>query len=323
MRSRLPPLHTLRVFESIYRRGSLRQAADELCLTPQAVSQQLKQLEAALGQALFERNIRSVTPTKAAHLFYEPVKQSFDLLAEGLMALDKQGERKVLDIHVSPYFATRFLIKNLGNFAAEFPDVDVRMSIGVELPDMQDGSIDAAIHWGYGGIPHLSELPLVEDLKVLVASPELLARTPLARPEDLLQHTLVAPIAASTLWQDTFELLGVQPRAKQPTLHMHTQDAMLEAVRAGLGVGHVSYLDAMDQIRAGKLVAPFGVDVLRRLPLDKMPKFFLYHKADRRHSPVLRRFAQWLQDYLCQPEVLGFESRCAAGAALPQEGRRA
>ncbi|MBS7776535.1 LysR substrate-binding domain-containing protein [Acidovorax sp. CCYZU-2555] len=310
MRHRLPPLNTLRVFEAIYRRGSIRQAADELCLTPQAVSQQLKLLESSLGQELFERNIRSLTPTPAAHLLYEPVKQGFDSLAKGVLAVTDKDARRTLVLHVSPYFATQYLIRNLGHFKAEFPDIDVRMLVGVEMPDLQQQGIDAAIHWGYGGIPLLSETPLVEDLKVLVAAPSLLARLPVNMPEDLLKHSLVLPLAENTLWQDTLELLGLRQTNQQPALQLHTHDAMLEAMLAGLGIGHISYLDALAHIQAGSLVAPFGVDLLKQLPLEKSPRFFLYYRPDRKNYPVLKRFSEWLQSDVCRPEVIGFESRC-------------
>lgn len=310
MRHRLPPLNTLRVFEAIYRRGSIRQAADELCLTPQAISQQLKILEASLGHELFDRGVRSLTPTEAAQLLYEPIKRGFETLTQGVQAVTSRGTRKTLFLHVSPYFATHYLIRNLGNFTAEFPEVDVRMSMGVEMPDLQ--GIDAAIQWGYGGVPHLSETPLVEDLKVLVAAPSLMAKSPLSQPQDLLRHNLVLPLAKNTLWHDTLELLGVEEGSKQPVLQFHTHDAMLEATLAGLGVSFVSYLDALSHIDAGHLVAPFGAELLVQLPLERTPRFFLYTRPERRDNPLIKRFAEWVQEYVCQPEVIGFRSRLSA-----------
>ncbi len=316
MRYRLPPLNTLRVFEAIHRRRSIRQAADELCLTPQAVSQQLKLLESSLGQVLFERNIRSLTPTEAAQLLYGPVKQGFDALMQGVAAATSKDARRNLVLHVSPYFAKQYLIRSLGNFTSEFPDIDVRMLVGVELPDLDVQEIDAAIHWGYGGIPFLSETPLVEDLKVLVAAPSLLEKVPVNSPEDLLKHSLVLPLAPNTLWQDTLDLLNIKSTRRQRILQLHTHDAMLEATLAGLGIGHISYVDAMEHIDAGSLFAPFGVDLLKQLPPEKSPRFSLYYKPDRKNSPVLSRFSQWLQEYACRPEVVGFESRCPMRAQL-------
>jgi len=310
MQYRLPPLNTLRIFEAIYRRGSIRQAASELCLTPQAISQQLKILESSLGQPLFERNIRSLTPTEAAKRLYGPVKNGFDQFAQGVEAVVGKPDRRSLLLHVSPYFATHYLVRNLGNFTADLPELDFRMLVGVELVDLDDQGIDAAIQWGYGGTSSLTEIPLIEDLKVLVGAPSLLARIPVNTPADLLRHSLVLPLARNTLWPDTLEMLGLQPQGHQPVLHLHTHDAMLEATLAGLGIGFISYLDALAHIDAGHLVAPLGVDLMRRLPLEKSPRFFLYFKPDRKHAPLLKRFTEWLLEYVCQPEVVGYESRC-------------
>lgn len=310
MQYRLPPLNTLRIFEAIYRRGSIRQAAAELCLTLQAISQQLKILESSLGLSLFERSIRSLTPTEAARRLYGPVKQGLDQFAEGVSSVTGETARKSLYLHVSPYFATHYLVRNLGNFTADLPELEFRMSVGVEMVDLDHQGIDAAIHWGYGGSSALTEIPLIEDLKVLVAAPSLLARQPVSSPEDLLHHSLVLPLARNSLWQDTLEMLGLQPKASQPVLQLHTHDAMLEATLAGLGIGFISYLDALKHIEAGQLVAPLGVDLLRRLPLEKSPRFFLCFKQERAHAPLLKHFIEWLLEYVCQPEVVGYESRC-------------
>ncbi|BDB24232.1 LysR family transcriptional regulator [Cupriavidus sp. TA19] len=310
MQYRLPPLNTLRIFEAIYRRGSIRQAAAELCLTPQAISQQLKILESSLGQSLFERSIRSLTPTEAARRLYGPVKEGLDQFAQGVSAVSGDTAKKSLYLHVSPYFSTHYLVRNLGNFTADLPELEFRMSVGVEMVDLDHQGIDAAIHWGYGGSSTLTEIPLIEDLKVLVAAPPLLARQPINAPEDLLRHNLVLPLAKNSLWPDTLEMLGLEPKAGQSVLQLHTHDAMLEATLAGLGIGFISYLDALRHIEAGELVAPFGVDLLRQLPLEKTPQFFLCFKQERAQSPVLKRFIEWLLEYVCQPEVIGYESRC-------------
>lgn len=103
----------------------------------------------------------------------------------------------------------------------------------------------------------------------------------------------------------------------EPVLQLHTHDAMLEATLAGLGVGLISYLDALAHIETGNLLAPLGVDLLKQLPLEKCPRFFLYLKPDRRNSPVLKRFTEWVQDYVCRPAVLGFESRLKQGPGHP------
>jgi LysR family glycine cleavage system transcriptional activator len=310
MHYRLPPLNTLRIFEAIYRHGSIRKAASELCLTPQAVSQQLKILETSLGQQLFRRTIRSLAPTDAGQRFYPNVKAGLDEFAAGVGAVTGAPARISLYLHVSPYFSTHYLVRNLGNFTADFPELDFRMSVGVELIDLDHQGIDAAIHWGYGGESGLTEIPLIEDLKVLAVAPALLAKQPLASKEDLLQQNLVLPLAKNSLWPDTLELLGLKSDGqKRSALKLHTHDAMLEATLAGLGIGFISYVDALKYIEKGELVAPFGVDLLRQLPVEKSPQFYLCYKNDKPIAPVLKLFIEWLREYVCQPDVIGYESR--------------
>lgn len=292
------------------RRGSIRQAADELCITPQAVSHQLKLLEESLDRQLFGRHVRSVEPTEAAGMLAQYVRRGLDQIAEGVSLIKRAHDTPRLFLHVSPYFATTYLIRNLGKFKEILPDLDFRMSIGVDLVDFDQLGLDAAIHWGYGGHHDFVEMPLIEDLKVLAASPALLERLPVEKPEDLLQHTLISPLGGNSLWHDTLALLGLEERPNPNTLLLHTHSAMLEATLAGLGVGFISYLDALTEIRSGRLVAPFGVDLLRQLPVEKIPKFFLLYRRDRQPSDLLTQFERWLTEDVCCEAVVGYPSRC-------------
>jgi len=292
------------------RRGSIRQAAEELCLTPQAVSQQLKQLEAHLEQALFQRNIRSLTPTQAAHTLYDHVRDGLDRFSQGISAVQTASAAQQLYLYVSPYFATEFLVPRLGQFTALFPGIDFRMAVGVDLIELDDRGMDAAIHWDYGGNGNYVETPLIDDLKVLVASPSLLERIPLNSPNDLLRHSVITSLVSNSLWQDTLDLLHVKERPTQPVMLLHTHAAMMEAILAGLGVGFISYADAVREIAAGRLIAPYGIDLLKQLPLEKTPRFTLLIKPDRKHSPLLKQFAAWLLDYVCTDDIAGYPSKC-------------
>lgn len=292
------------------RRGSIRQAAAELCLTPQAVSQQLKQLEAHLERPLFQRNIRSLTPTQAAHTLYDHVRDGLDRFAQGVSAVQTARTAQQLYLYVSPYFATEFLVPRLGQFTARFPGIDFRMAVGVDLIELDARGMDAAIHWDYGGNTDYLATPLIDDLKVLVATPGLLAQTPLHRPDDLLKHSVITTLVANTLWDDTLDLLRVTERAAQPVMQLHTHAAMMEAILAGLGVGFISYADAVREIAAGRLVAPYGMDLLKRLPAKKTPRFTLLIKPDRKHSPLLQQFTTWLLDCVCTEDIAGYPSTC-------------
>ena len=310
MKYKLPPLQPLRVFESIYRHGSIRKAADELCLTPQAASQQLKQLESVLEVQLFERGTRGLLASADAQTLYPYVEQGLDALSQGLEAVRAKQRDAKFHIQVSPYFATQYLIRSLPSFTKDYPALDLRISIGVELPSFDASDLDAAIVWGYGGVDHLDETPLLEDLKVIVATPQLLAEHPVETAQDLHQHRLISPLSHNSLWQDIYAMLGLEPGDKHvnPML-LHTHDAMLQAVLSGQGVGLLSYVDALSYIHSGKLLAPFGTELLRELAMDKTPKFHLYSRRGAGERSIQASFKQWILSQLSSMAYIGYESR--------------
>lgn len=321
MKYKLPPLQSLRVFESIYRHGSIRKGADELCITPQAASQQLKQLENTLELQLFERGPRGLIATLNGDTLFKHVEQGLDAFSRGIESLQRSNGTRQFHIQVSPYFATQYLIRALPAFTKNSPDLDLRISIGVEMPSFDESDVDAAIVWGYGGIERLDETPLVEDLKVIVASPQLLAEKPITRIEDLPSHRLISPLSHNTMWQDLYEMLGLPPQENHFTqLALHTHDAMLQAVLSGQGVAFLSYVDALTYLNSGRLMAPFGSELMKELPLEKTPKFFLYSRPRGANTAILEKFKHWLVNELCVPEVIGYSlrvRRVAEGAATP------
>jgi LysR family glycine cleavage system transcriptional activator len=310
MKYKLPPLQPLRVFESIYRHGSIRKAADELCLTPQAASQQLKQLESVLEVQLFERGTRGLLASADAQTLYHYVEQGLDALSQGLEALRANQRDAKFHIQVSPYFATQYLIRSLPSFTKDYPALDLRISIGVEMPSFDASDLDAAIVWGYGGVDDLDETPLLEDLKVIVATPQLLAEHPVLSAQDLHHHRLISPLSHNSLWQDIYAMLGLQPGDKHVSpMLLHTHDAMLQAVLSGQGVGLLSYVDALSYIHSGKLLAPFGPELLRQLPMAQTPRFHLYTRRGGGEGPIQASFRQWLLGKLRSSDFIGYETR--------------
>ncbi|GAB2819653.1 LysR substrate-binding domain-containing protein [Comamonas piscis] len=310
MKYKLPPLQPLRVFESIYRHGSIRKAADELCLTPQAASQQLKQLESVLELQLFERGTRGLLASADAQTLYHYVEQGLDALSQGLEAVRANQREAKFHIQVSPYFATQYLIRSLPSFTKDYPALDLRISIGVEMPSFDASDLDAAIVWGYGGVDDLDETPLLEDLKVIVATPQLLAEHPVLNAQDLHHHRLISPLSHNSLWQDIYAMLALQPGDKHVSpMLLHTHDAMLQAVLSGQGVGLLSYVDALSYIHSGKLLAPFGPELLRQLPMAQTPKFHLYTRRGGGEGAIQASFRQWLLGKLRSSDFIGYETR--------------
>lgn len=303
-----PSLTSLKVFEAVTRHGSIRQAALELDLTPQAVSHRIKVLEETLGRSLFERHVSSVTPTPAARVLQEHISAAMKCIDEGLMALSSMDRAQRLAIQVSPFFSSHYLMPALSTFTRRFPDLDLRLSIAVEMPDLKRTELDGAVVWGYGNYAGfggattggsndtVSEIDLVDDLKVIAYSPALAEKQPLRTPADLLDHTLIAPLMDTSLWRHVLSLFGLQDARAKRLLQIHTHSAMLDATMSGLGVGLLSYPDAIALVEKGALLAPFGLDYLKQLPHAEMPRFTLVQLRDTPQSDVMRAFVAWLKE---------------------------
>lgn len=291
--SRLPPLNALRVFQTVVRHRSFRSAAEELLVTPQAVSQQIKLLEDVLGIPLFERKSRAIEPNEQAILLAHYVQAGFDEFAEGVRRVSKAGYRNRIYVNASPYFATRYLLDRLARFREIVPDADLRLTTMVELPDFASDDVDVAIQWGYGTWKPYEQVLLVRDLKVICCTPELARQ--LKTPDDLLGVPLLHPVLSPELWPNVLRHLGVEPTRSQSDIGFHDAATMRRASLAGLGVGLISTIDATEDLEAAKLVAPFGADVMRGMPPGQIPGFYLViPKAHRRAKPVAA-FCDWVE----------------------------
>lgn len=292
-RLRLPPLNALRVFQMVVRQRSFRAAADELLVTPQAVSQQIKLLEETLGIELFERKGRAIEPNEQAILLAHYVQAGFDEFFEGVRRVTKIGYRNRINLNASPYFATRYLLDRLGRFRETMPDADLRLTTMVELPDFVRDDVDVAIQWGFGIWKPYDQTLLMHDLKVICTTP---AMAPLLhRPADLLKMRLLHPVLSDDLWANILRHMGVEESAAHGDIRFQDAATMRRATLAGMGVGLISMIDAEEDLKSGKLVAPFGVNVMRTMPKEQIPGFYLVlPKAHKRLKPVVS-FCKWIE----------------------------
>lgn len=286
------PLNALRVFLAVLRQRSFRRAAEELRVTPQAVSLQIRQLEEALGLQLFDRRARSVEPTSDAILLAHHVQAGFDEITEGLRRITRAQQRNRININASPWFATRHLLDRLARFREVMPDADLRLTTMVDLPDFQRDEVDVAVQWGYGGWKGLDTTLLLRDWKVLCCTPALASR--LREPADLLDMTLLHPVLSERLWRDVLGHLGVEGHPRDG-IRIADAAALRQAALAGLGVGLISEPDACEDLRSGALVAPFGGDVMRHMPDDQVPGFHLVLPRAHRRVPQVAAFADWVE----------------------------
>jgi LysR family glycine cleavage system transcriptional activator len=292
-RRRLPPLNALRAFEAAARHLNFSRAADELSVTPGAVSQQIQNLEDYVGVALFKRTPKGLLLTDPAQIALPALREAFDRLADAASMLTAAVDGRRLTVSVAPSFAAKWLVPRLGLFEALHPQVDVWVSAGMELVDFNSGEVDLAIRYGTGRYPGLEVVRLMQETVVPVVSPELLEREPMAEPSDLAGHVLLhdgSPDADDscpdwTMWLAARGVRGVDgsrgPRFNQSSL-------VIEAAVGGRGVALAKRALAQADLDAGRLVSPFQITTA----VD-FAYYAVYPKAKGR-LPQVKAFVSWL-----------------------------
>lgn len=291
-RLRLPPLNALKAFHAAARHGSIRSAADELLVTPQAVSQQIKLLEDTLQIQLFERRGRTIEPTEAAILLSRYVEAGFEELAEGVRRVTSKKYQDRITLNVSPYFATRYLLPRLESFREFVPNSDLRMTTMVETPDFKRDDIDVGVQWGYGSWSDLDAELLLKDHKVICCTAELAEH--IRSPQDLASQRLLHPVLQNSLWTDILEALDVEPPNESSQLAFHDAATMRRATLSGMGVGLISRVDAENDVRAGDLVAPLGNELLLGMQSENVPGFYLVLPRAHRRVSGIASFCDWI-----------------------------
>jgi LysR family glycine cleavage system transcriptional activator len=267
MARRLPPLNSLRAFEAAARHLSFTRAAEELHVTPAAISHQIKALEAHLGVKLFRRLNRAVLLTDAGQACVSGLSEAFDRMAAALERLRARECAGPLTVSTSPAFAAKWLVPRLERFQERCPEVDVRVSAAMRLVDFAREDVDVAIRYGPGRYPGLLAELLLTNEVVPVCAPALLGSPrPLRVPQDLRHHTLLhddTPTSdgAYPNWAMWLRAAGVEGVDASRGPRFDYAGLAFEAAAVGRGVALALSTIAAGDLAAGRLVRPFAVAV--------------------------------------------------------------
>ncbi|UHQ23127.1 transcriptional regulator GcvA [Lysobacter sp. 5GHs7-4] len=256
---RLPPLGALRAFEAAARLSSFKRAADELAVTPTAISHQIRLLEDQLGVRLFERRTRQVALTAHAQRLYPVLREGFDAFAAAVAAIGASRARRAITLSATVSFTAKWLVPRVAAFRAAYPEFDLRLHASDDPVDLLAGVADAAIRYGQGPYPGLVCLPLIEDRFAPVCSPRLNLRT----PEDLRALPLLHvewrhPAARTPSWRGWCERAGLDAVAVDAGLRFTDDSHAIQAAIAGQGVALLSLSLIADDLASGLLVQPIG-----------------------------------------------------------------
>ena len=290
----LPPLNALRAFVVTAQHLSFTKAANELHVTPAAVSHQVKILEEFVGVPLFQRLTRAIRLTEQGQSALPILSEGFDLLAEGAKELYGTGDQNVLTVSATPSFAAQWLVPRLAEFQELNPEIKIRIDASVEIVNLRRDAVDVAIRWGSGDYPGHSSDRLFQDEVFPVCSPKLLTGLhPLKTPQDLVHHTLlhsggVINNVSYAEWPMWLKLAGAEEVDWRKGPEFSVENMALQAAIEGHGVALINTSLVRDDLASGRLVQPFE---------EVMPTDFSYHLVipdEYCSRPAIRAFREWL-----------------------------
>ncbi len=290
MRSDLPPLTALVAFETVARRLSFARAAEELHLTPSAVSHQIAKLEQFLGFLLFERTPRGIALSDAGESYLKRVAGALGVIGDATNDIRK-GARNTLHIHSSTSIASLWLMPRLAGFVHAYPEISLSLSASPVHSDFALGQVDVDIRYGVPEWPNLVVAPIFEERILPLASPDLLARQPVHVPSDLLKRPLIQSTVSLVQWPAWFASRNLIGMPERFAFRFDRASMSLEAAVQGLGVALESDRIAAQHIEAGSLRPVFHP----AWSLAIKAHFMVYPERHAQRLEVAR-FVTWVKE---------------------------
>ncbi|QTN36651.1 transcriptional regulator GcvA [Cognatishimia activa] len=295
MSDRLPPLTALRAFEAAARHMSFAKAADELNVTPAALSFQIKSLEEHLGQPLFIRLNRAVELTPAGKTLAPGATEGFQALNAAWTSTRRLGDDTTLTVSAGPSLTAKWLAPRLLDFARSHPDIDLRISATLKRIDLRRDQVDVALRFGYDSGDDFYSVPARKEWMSPAMTPAMAEDYP--TPESLKDAPLIVDSSIDFLsppcdWNNWFKSIGIDYTPSR-TITFSNADHAIEAACTGVGVVLGRRPLMIKDVLDGRLVVPFK----QAIETDARFHFVCLKGAEKR--PHIRDFRDW---YLAEIE---------------------
>ncbi len=288
------PLQTLPAFRTVARLQNLRAAADELHLTPSAVSQQIRLLEEQVGFAVFDRRGRRVVLNAAGEALQRAVEPALERLEEGVRAAAAlaAGTTQRVRLTLLPSFAQRWFLPRMARWRERHPDIALELETSQHLADLQREGLHAALRQGGGQWRGLAAERLVDSPLYALGNPAAARRLAGRGVEALATEPL---LGAPKLWERYFELAGCRVPVN-PVASFNDAGLMLQAAEQGIGIALGREVLAADALREGRLVrlAP------QALPDESVYTYWLAYPPELAGWAPLEALRHWLREELEQ-----------------------
>ncbi|CAN7508759.1 transcriptional regulator GcvA [Aminobacter sp. LjRoot7] len=295
----VPGTRALRTLAAAGKHLNFTRAADELGLTPAAVSHQIKEIEDQLGVVLFTRTSRTIRLTEAGSALVDASVDALDLLNRAVSRARKMTRgTALLKVTLDAQFASKWLMRRIDSFRKLHPDIELRFDISYEVRDFDLDDVDVAIRFGMGKYPGLVADRLFDNMIIPVCSPALLASGPPLRvPRDLFHHTLVhiewsQQGVTWPNWRMWMAAAGVDDFDDSRSVVFTTSSDAVQAAIDGSAVALADFAMVANDLSEGRLVRPFdlGIRVSREFA------YFLVYPKNAADDPRIVAFRAWILD---------------------------
>ncbi len=302
--SRNPNLNGFLYFETVARRGTISRAAEEMSVSPSAVSQQIKLLEQQLGVKLFRRQGRLLSLTLEGEQLFQTSTAALRMLRDAQRHFGKTRETYELNMRVTPSFGARWLGPRLSDFVNRYPDWDLRVDAAPDPTDFDREMMELEIRYGVGNYPGYHVEPIFDDRVLPLCSPEFLAGL---EPKESLgafldQARLIRTPRALYQWEHWLHFNGIDLSSMHMSILMDRSSMALELAKDGVGIVLDSMALAVPEIAEGKLVP-----ALPQIPVVKFPSYWAICPARYLSRRAVQLFLDWFKG-----EAARFEGDVAA-----------
>jgi LysR family glycine cleavage system transcriptional activator len=285
--SRPPPLKNLRAFCAAARHRSFKFAADELCVTPSAVSHQMRELETALGMRLFERKTRALELTTAAHRLLDEVEPLLEALDRTLTQLARRNGRQTLRVRAPALFASELFIPRLAAFCEANPQVDVQLDSRDPRPATHPPTADVSILLADQAPAGMKSVRLFSSPLIAVCAREHAARVAQLGREVFGTLALIVDRTRPFAWDRWAEEVGLDRPEPKQVIEFDTMPAVVRAAERGLGVALVPAVLCDSWMRSGALVRVFAVQ------LPTADSYYLVSRLKDADKPQVKALTHW------------------------------
>ncbi|MEI5678370.1 MULTISPECIES: LysR substrate-binding domain-containing protein [unclassified Mesorhizobium] len=283
------PIRAIWVFHTAARAGSISKAAEELSVTPSAVSQQIQALEVQLGVTLMTRMGRGIVLTEAGERYFATITDEIEGIAEATNTIRGYRSITALTVRATPTFSAKWLLPRLGSFLDNHPDLEMRLDGTNEPTDFNRELVDVEIRHGDGRWPGLFVEGVAEEEFLPACAPHY-APAGSIEAADLPGHRLIHSVKSQAQWGRWLSLAGVDPRERWRRVLFDRSHMAIDAAVDGMGIALESTLMMESELASGRLVCP-----VRTPPQVRLITQWIVCPRDHLRQKKVRLFLDWLR----------------------------